>query len=346
VSYLPLGKLPPDLLESIINKAPISDRRVVLGPGTGLDCAVIDNGDKYLVIKTDPITFTTENIGWYAVQINVNDIMTTGAIPIWMMASILLPEKQTTVALVERISNQLFEACHDLNISFIGGHTEITYDIHRPIIAATMLGEVEKTKFISPKGMNIGDKILLTKGIPIEATAIIAQDFKDSLSKVLTPRELQLAKNYLIKPGISIYKDASISQSCGGVTAMHDPTEGGLAAALWELSIASHKTIQFYPDQVYIPDVSQKICRYFGLNPLNTISSGALLMTVSPEYSQQIINKLNDNQIICNEIGLVSAEGEEVLVFEKNKYSKLERPERDELAKLFEENKNVDRPDQ
>ena len=47
-----------------------------MGPGTGLDCAVIDLGDRYLVFKSDPITFATDQIGWYAVQVNANDIAT------------------------------------------------------------------------------------------------------------------------------------------------------------------------------------------------------------------------------------------------------------------------------
>ena len=336
MSYLPLGKLPPDLLESIIQKAPISDYRLVLGPGTGVDCAVVDNGDKYLVLKTDPITFTTENIGWYAVQINVNDIVTTGAKPVWMMASILLPEKLTTKDLVEKISSQLFSACRELDISFIGGHTEITYGINRPIIAATIIGEVEKSEFISAKGVNVGDKVLLTKGIPIEATAIIANEFGDKLTNILTFDEMQQAKNYLFTPGISIYKDALLARACGGISAMHDPTEGGLAAALWELSIASQKSILFYPDKVFIPEVSKKICKHFGLNPLNVISSGALLMTASPKTSQQIINKLNENNIICSEIGIVNCEGEDVIISDGDSYAQLDRPERDEMTKLFE----------
>ena len=129
-------------------------------------------------MKTDPITLTSKNIGWYAVQINVNDIVTTGAKPKWMLATILLPENQTTPAVVEQISQQLFDACKLFNISFIGGHTEITHGLNRPVIAVTLIGEVKKENFISPKGVKTGDKVLITKGIPIEATAIIASDFE------------------------------------------------------------------------------------------------------------------------------------------------------------------------
>lgn len=335
MTFLPIGKLPPDLLESIIKKAPISDHRVILGPGTGIDCAVIDNGETYLVMKTDPITLTSENIGWYAVQINVNDIVTTGAKPNWMLASILLPENHTTNKLVEQISQQLFDACRNFNISFIGGHTEITYDLNRPIIAATLIGEVKKENFISPRGINNGDKVLITKGIPIEATAIIASDFEHSLIGVLSPQEIQLAKNYIHTPGISIYQDAALALDCGGVTAMHDPTEGGLAAALWELSIASQKKILFYPDLIPISEISRKICQHFNLNPFNLIASGALLITASPNNCTNIIKKLISHQIEVKEIGSVQENGEGVFFSGGSTLTALHRPDRDELTKLY-----------
>lgn len=336
MKFLPIGKLPPTLLDSIVSKAPITDKRVILGPGTGIDCAVIDNGETYLVMKTDPITLTSENIGWYAVQINVNDIVTTGAKPKWMLATILLPENQTTTESVEKISQQLFDACKLFNISFVGGHTEITHDLNRPVIAATLIGEVMKDDFISPRGVNTGDKVLITKGIPIEATAIIASDFGSSLIEVLSTREIQLAKNYLHIPGISVFQDATLALDCGGVTAMHDPTEGGLAAALWELSLASQKKIVFYPEDVPISEISRKICRYFNLNPLNLIASGALLMTVSPNKCTEIIEKLKEHHIVCKEIGSIQELGEGVFLSDRRSMTALARPERDDLTKLYD----------
>ena len=110
-NILPLGKLPPELLASIIARAPIDDDRVILGPGIGFDCAVVDVGPNLLVMKSDPITFATDEIGWYAVQVNANDIATTGATPRWFLATVLLPEDLTTEGLVHRVSDQLFAAC-------------------------------------------------------------------------------------------------------------------------------------------------------------------------------------------------------------------------------------------
>ncbi len=336
MAFLPLGKLPPDLLDNIIQKAPLFDPKVILGPGTGLDCAVIDNGDHYLVYKSDPITFTADNIGWYSVQINLNDLATTGAKPKWMLSTLLLPENQTTPELVEKIAQQLYQAASFYKISLIGGHTEITHNLDRPLLISTLIGEVAKNNLITPKGAQTGDRILLTKGIPIEATAILAADFGDQLLEVLSPTQIEMAKKYLFDPGISIYREARLAAEIGGVTAMHDPTEGGLAAALWELSIASDKQLLVNPDKIYISELSAAICHFFEINPFFSIASGALLLTVSPNKSQQIIDACRENNIACFEIGKVGQVGVDVLNTQTHPLQRIDRPQRDDIGKVYE----------
>lgn len=194
MTILPSGKLPPKLFEKMLNKIPILDKNVIVGPGTGLDCSVIDYGDQYLVLKSDPISLTSENIGWYAVQVNVNDIVTTGADPKWMLITLLLPEKGTTDQIVESIIDQLILATKEYGITIIGGHTEITGGIDHPIISATLIGTVDKDKLITPSGVSIGDKIFLTKEIAIETVSIISNDFPDKLSQYLSDQDLLLYK--------------------------------------------------------------------------------------------------------------------------------------------------------
>jgi hydrogenase maturation factor len=333
----PLGKLPPDVLAKILSEAPISDARVVLGPGIGLDCAVVQLDDTCLVFKSDPITFATDEIGWYAVQINANDIATTGANPRWFLLTALLPESSTTFESVEEISRQVYEACSALEISVIGGHTEITHDIDRPILVGTMIGEVPSNRLVTPKGAAPGDRVLLTKGVPIEGTAILAREFPEKLSTVCTPDEIQAACQYLYEPGISVVKDALMAAKSGTVTAMHDPTEGGLAGALWELAAACGHTLVVDPEVVPITPLSQKICHAFQIDPLGTIASGALLLTAPPVQAVAIRSRLDGAGIPCVKIGVVEAGVPQVLQKIETGRVPLPKPDRDEIARVFEE---------
>jgi len=335
-SILPLGKLPPQLASLLLNQIPQFDPRVLLGPGIGLDCAVLDLGETCLVMKSDPITFATQDIGWYAVQICANDIATTGAQPRWFLTTLLLPEGKTTAEMVLRINEQVAKACQEIGVSVIGGHTEITYGLDRPILVGTMIGEVAKSNLISPKNAQPGNKLLLSKGIPIEGTAIIAKEFPEKLHPILSKGELQIALHAIYDPGISVLRDAQLAGKAGLVTAMHDPTEGGLAAALWELAEASGHTLIIQQEHIAISDISQKICSFFQLNPMATIASGALLMSVATEDSQPICDELIHQGIPCSEIGYIEAGPALVYAEEGKKRLLLARPERDEITRLFE----------
>ena len=268
----PVGKLPIELLQRILAQAPVFDRRVLLGPGIGLDCAVLDLGETLLVLKSDPITFASDTIGWYAVQVNANDIATSGATPRWLLLTTLLPEGRTNEELVEKISQQVFSACRSLEISVIGGHTEITHGLDRPILAGTLIGEVAHNALVTPRGATPGDHILLTKGVPIEATAILAREFPERLRPEMDEAEIQAAAAYLTDPGISVVHEARTACRAGRVTAMHDPTEGGLAGALWELAEACGHSLVFWPEAVQVPPLAGRVCRIFGLDPLATIA--------------------------------------------------------------------------
>lgn len=332
---LPLGKLPPDMLEQILAKLPVSDARVVLGPGIGMDCAVVDAGRQLLVFKSEPVTFVTNALGWYAVQISVNDVATTGAEPRWMLATLLLPEGQTTPQMVDRIGDELISACQSLGISLIGGHTEITHSLTRPILVATLIGEVERQRLVTPRGVAPGDLILLTKGVPIEGTAILAQEFAHQLAATLSQEDIRRAAGFLFDPGISILRDARVALAAGEVTAMHDPTEGGLIAALCELAKASGRALVVDLDAAPVPHLSARICQAFGLDPFATIASGALLLTVKPSSAEAIQRALEHAGIRCAIIGRVEA-GEGAWNEKNGQRSRLSHPKRDEITRLFE----------
>ena len=108
-SVLSQGKLPADLLAAILARAPVDDPRVLLGPGIGLDCAVVDAGERLLVLKSDPITFASDELGYYLVQVNANDIATTGGVPRWLLVTLLLPAGRATTAMAETVMEQVPE---------------------------------------------------------------------------------------------------------------------------------------------------------------------------------------------------------------------------------------------
>lgn len=325
------GKLPPELLRQLLTGLP-QDPRVVVGPGVGEDAAVVDMGDRYLVAKTDPITFATDEIGWYAVQVNANDLAATGATPRWFMATVLLPAGQADEALATRIFEQILAACDALDISLIGGHTEITGGIDRPLVVGFMLGETDKARLVTTGGAQPGDVVLLTKGIPIEATSIIAREKRAALNGVFDDQFLDRAADFLKTPGISVVKDAHLACEAGGVTAMHDPTEGGLATALWELAEASGCQVRMERAEWPILEEGRQLCAHFGLDPLAAIASGALLFTVRPDSVQVVSQALTAAGIPVFRLGLMAAGDVDVQVAG----ARLARPDRDEIARLFE----------
>jgi len=336
LNFLPVGKLPPDILATLLANAPSQDSRLIIGPGIGLDCAVIDMGTTLLTLKSDPITFATDEIGWYAVQVNANDIATSGAVPRWFLVTLLLPQERTSQEMLEAITQQLFNACRELGIVLVGGHTEVTADLLRPIIVGTMIGEVEKTKLITPRGAQPGNRLLLTKGVPIEGTAILAREFSDRLINILTQDELNTAANFLYDPGISVLHDTRLALVAGTVTAMHDPTEGGLACALWELAQACQYQILFDPKVVPIPSISARICHTLNIDPLSAIASGALLLTCPPEDASSIQVALQAEGIACTDIGSIAEGPTSVRQLTVTGYEPFPYPERDAIASLFD----------
>jgi len=171
-----VGKLPAELLQRLFGKYVAADPRVVVGPQVGEDAAVLDLGDRYLVATTDPITFATDEMGWYALHVNANDLAVRGATPRWFLATVLLPEARSHEAQVEQLFADVAEGCQEIGVSLVGGHTEVTAGLPRAIVVGTMLGEVDKDRLVTTGGAQIGDAVLLTKGVPLEGAAIIARE--------------------------------------------------------------------------------------------------------------------------------------------------------------------------
>jgi len=332
------GKLPPLFLEELLASNRINDPRVLLGPRVGRDVAVIDmGGGNCLVATADPITFATERIGRYAVQVNANDIATAGAQPKWFLATVLLPEKGTSSEMVEEIYADLVDSCRVLEIELIGGHTEITAGLDRPIIAGQMLGEVSKADLVQPDGARPGDVVLLTKRIAIEGTAILGMEFAMDLANATEIRFPYTCAEFLEEPGIGVLHDARIACEAGDVHAMHDPTEGGLATGLWELSHASGCGLRILEERIPVYPETRRVCDVFGLDPLGMIASGSLLIVAPPSSAGAICSELQKAGIECAPIGEVLAQGAGCRLLTPEGETDLPAFERDEIARLYEE---------
>lgn len=303
---LPIGKLPVTLLRTLLARyARNRDPRVIVGAGIGLDAAALDVGGQYVMVKTDPITFVTEEIGAYALVINANDLATMGARPRWFLATMLLPAGTTTSAGVSRIFSQIGSACRRLKISLCGGHTEVTAAVTRPVVVGCLLGQCQKNRLISTAGARVGDAVLLTKGIPIEAVSILAREKSKELQHRYSARFVAQCRRYFTDPGVSIVRDATIALTVGGVHAMHDPTEGGLSAALYELAEAAQVGVQVDERAIPILPEGRRLCDDFGMNPLGAIASGALIICADPSRAQAILRRLTRSGIAATRIGTI-----------------------------------------
>jgi len=352
---LPLGKLPHSILKDIFRSYTSPEimkqlnttnsnimenyikakNRVELGFSIGEDAALIDFGDRYLVSKTDPITFTTDEIGYYVVNVNANDIASMGATPKWFSATILLPESKTTPDIAKGICLDIQKACLKQGIVLTGGHTEVTFGLERPIVIGSLLGEVSKDKYVKTSGGKPGDALIVTKGIPLEGVSIIAREKEDELrQREFSEDFIQKCKNMLHSPGISVVKEAILAVNNFHIHSMHDPTEGGLAMGVVEMAKACECGVKIDFETIpFIPE-GQILCNHYGLDPLGVISSGSLLISLPKTESKRLVQLFSEHNINAAVIGELIEEKEYKIIINNTEES-LKFSEKDELTKIF-----------
>ena len=326
------GKVPPEVLEKIVfDRLGVKDERVIIKSGVGIDAAAIDFGDSVLVTTSDPITGAEKHIGFYAVNVNANDVATFGAKPKWFLVTILLPENADE-ELLEKIMEDMHKSAGRLGISIVGGHTEVTVGLNRPIVIGTMLGEVKKDQLVTSNGAKPGDVIILTKGAGIEGTSIIASENEEELKKVFGKELVENAKRFLQK--ISVVKEALIAAEIG-VHAMHDPTEGGIANGFHEMADAAGLGFRVYYEGILIAEETRKLCEHFKLDPLALISSGSLLIAAPPEKAEKVVEAIRRKGIEAAIVGEFLEDNNIKVIVKDGKEVPLKRPETDEIWKLF-----------
>lgn len=331
---LPPGKIPAKLLNDIVFKnLGIKRKEIILGPKAGIDGAVLELGDKNLIVSMDPVSGAFEKIGWLAVNVNANDVATFGVKPSFMFSCILLPENADS-KLIEDISSQIHKAAKEVGIAIVGGHCESTIGLNKPIVVGCVLGITDKKKYVTANGAKPGDDIILTKSAGIEGTAILATDKEKILREEIELNTIKNAKKFYKE--ISIVKDALTAFQTGGVHAMHDPTEGGIIGGIHEIADASKVGVRIIKKKIQIRAETSAICKYFRIDPLQLISSGALLISASPKYTSEIMEKLENKGIQAKVIGkFLDNPKLKIIVLENGKERVLMRPKADHLWKAI-----------
>ncbi len=298
---LPPGKIPVDILKDIVFKNLGAPRgEVTLGPAAGVDGAILDIGNKNAIVSMDPITGAVERIGWEAINVNANDVATFGVEPAFFFSCILLPENADS-KIVETISTQMHNAAKELGIAIVGGHCEATPGLTNPIVVGCIMGLTEKGKYVTAAGAKAGDKLILTKSAGIEGTAILASDRQTQLEKIFNPEILESARGFYKQ--ISVVKDALTAYRSGGVHGMHDPTEGGILNGIHEMADAADLGVRIFEERITVEPETAKICRFYEIDPLQLISSGALLIAADPQAADKIIDSLCQEHIYADVIG-------------------------------------------
>jgi hydrogenase expression/formation protein HypE len=327
---LPSGKIPIDILKEVVFKNLGANRKEVLvGPTAGIDGAVIEIGNKNLIVSMDPITGAVEHIGWSAVNVNANDVATFGVEPAFLFSCIMLPENSEKKT-VEIICAQMDSAAKGLGIAIVGGHCEATPGLTNPIVVGCVMGLTDKGNYVTAGGAKTGDKLILTKSAGIEGTAILASDREQQLAKIMDSSMLDNAKKFYNQ--ISVVKDALTAYKTGGVHAMHDPTEGGVINGIHEMADASQLGVKVFEDRIIIEPETAKICRFFEVDPLQLIGSGALLIAAEANKTPEIIESLMREHIYAAEIGEFGGNVNKRLLMRKDdSVQDLPRPASDHL---------------
>ena len=326
-----VGKISETVLKRSIFKQIHTKRdEVLLGAGVGEDCAAVKLAPgEIFVISTDPITGTVKDVGMLAIQITANDLASSGAEPVGVMLTVLLPE-EIEEADIRKMMEQVEEACSRFHIQVMGGHTEVTRAVNQPVISVTGVGKVREDRLVSTAGAKPGQDILVTKWIGIEGTSIIAKEKERELRQRFSEAFVETAKGF--DQYLSVVPESQIAVE-HGVSAMHDVTEGGIYGALWEVAEASGIGLEIDLKAIPIRQETVEVCEYFELNPYYLISSGCMLMAA--ERGHDLARKLTAAGIPAAVIGKAT-DGRARRIWNGGEESYLERPKTDELYKIYQ----------
>ncbi len=332
---LPTGKIPAELLGRLLAGLQPLGADVVIGPAVGEDAAVVrPECGALIAAKSDPITLAGHQMGRYLVQVNANDLAVIGARPRWLLLTVLLPPGRMAARQLSSIMKQVREACDEAEIALVGGHSEVTDGLSRPVAVGAMLGEIRGSWLLDKRTIRPGDELFITGSIAVEGTAVLARDLRPALrARGLGAKLLRRAGDLLHDPGISIVREAGIAAGVGPVKALHDPTEGGIVAAVAELGLRSGCGILLEADAVPVLPETLAICRALGLDPLRLLASGALLIAAAPGSAEALAVAFAGEQVGVTRIGRFLPRHRGAWAIVGGERIPLRAPDRDELAR-------------
>ena len=313
------GKIDYELLEKMISRYSFRDKSVVIGPNIGIDCTVLDAGKEYIVATTDPVTFVSS--AEYCINVNVNDVVSMGAEPWFFMATIILPPKSREKEL-DTIMKEISNGCKRFKINFGGGHTEVNPIVKEPLISGFMVGRCKKSELRGSFNAKDGDVVLLTKGISIEGTTIIAEKRKEEIEREWGKEFLERCQSF--KKQLSVLKEAQLAKK--SANGMHDVTEGGVINTLYEICVASEVSIEV--ESIPVLQETEKLCKRFGLDPLGLISSGSLIITTKDPALLEMLEKsgiktYNIGKVLKDDKNEVRMDGKVVKFFDRDEIIKM-----------------------
>ena len=324
------GKLSRDLLGKLLDFTAPHSPDILVGAQAGEDAAVV-RGSKKLVLTADPITFTEENIGFYTVAVNSNDIVAMGGKPMYLVTTILLP-LGTEEQRLQTIFEELNEASTKAGIRWVGGHTEVTSAVNRVVISAQAIGFL-RGKPTCTSDAHPGELLVMSKWTALEATTLIAREKPDISRKLLGDESYQEVLNWLYQPGISILKEGDILRGLA-LSAAHDPTEGGIATGVHEIAEGSAVGIRLYGKRIPIRPETALLCSHFGLDPLGALSSGVFLFTAAPGQAEKACRLLERGGVPAVVIGEITDQTGNVELVDGQDRRALPLFTRDEIIKL------------
>lgn len=330
---LPLGKLPPEFLAEELAEIVLDDPSVLVGAGIGQDAAVIDVGsEEVLVLASDPITLAMDSLARYVVIANANDVATSGADPRWLLTTLMFP-KGATASEILALAADIQEICSSCGVSLCGGHTEITDAVSRPVAVGTMAGTARADRVLDKSKMRPGDRILLTKGVAVEGTGLIAREYPSRLAAAgMTSEEIRRCAAFL--EDISILEEARICHASDAVTALHDVTEGGLATAVRELGAAGGYRLRVDMAAIPVYPETARVCEVTGLDPFGLIGSGSLLIVCHPSGVADLAAEIERRGVSVTEIGEVLEPGSGIEAWKNGVLAEWPQFDRDEVSRL------------